>query len=197
MPWPKGKPRSEAHKLAISKGLRGEPKPHNKCVICGRECPKPGRKVRTCGDCKNLDPQTLANKQANGKKPEWRKKVSAATKEAMHRPEVREKHLEALDKVWLNAELGNNFTGSNGQPPNELMSYYASILCPLGYVMDEVTFPTGHGGYWRLDFALAENKINIEIDGSSHNAGKRRLLDVERDEFMRNLGWTVIRIKEY
>lgn len=49
---------------------------------------------------------------------------------------------------------------------------------------------------YTLDFALLseKNKINIECDGSHHQEISGLLDDLDRDEFLRNAGWTVFRV---
>lgn len=200
MGWPKGKPRSEKDRQAISKGLSGEPKPHNLCIKCGKECQKPGRKVRWCSpECRYSDPVYKEELRLRTSDPAWRKRVSDSTRTAMHNPVVRERHLAALEEVFAATENGNNFSGGKGTAPNETMLLYASILRPLGYLMDEVTISrgndSGRGGHYTLDFALPSEKIDIEIDGTSHRNRQRK--DYERDEFLRSLGWKVIRVREW
>lgn len=49
---------------------------------------------------------------------------------------------------------------------------------------------------YQLDFALVEEKIDIEIDGDQHYLDKRiTKSDKRRDEYLKNLGWKVIRIR--
>jgi len=47
---------------------------------------------------------------------------------------------------------------------------------------------------YKVDIGNLEKKIAIELDGSSHS-GKRKLLDIKKDNFLKSLGWRVIRLK--
>lgn len=50
--------------------------------------------------------------------------------------------------------------------------------------------------YYQLDFALVEEKIDIEIDGDQHYLDERIVKsDILRNEYLENLGWKIIRIK--
>jgi hypothetical protein len=194
MGWPKGQPRTEAQKQAISSGLLLGPKPHNICQLCGKECPKPGKKVKWCSpECRNSDPKYLEEHHKRVKDPEWRKKVSEATKKRMHDSDVRDKHLNALDDVFLKAKNGHNFPSG----PSDIVLEFAKVLCPAGYLMDEIRISrrnkTGYLSTYTLDFGHPEAKVDIEIDGSSHKYSEEH--DDTRDNFLRSEGWKVIRIK--
>jgi hypothetical protein len=49
-------------------------------------------------------------------------------------------------------------------------------------------------GLYRLDFAIPEDHIDIEIDGWVHTAANVRRADRVRDRALMNWGWTVVRI---
>lgn len=139
--------------------------------------------------------QISESMKLRAKDPEWRKRVSEGTTVKMWDSEIRKRHLSNLRLVMEQTENGNTFKGGIGQTPNRLEEYYANIFIPLGYIRDyPIALPIGAGRY-RLDFALLENKICIEIDGSSHAAHKNR--DEIKDTYLRSLGWKIIRIKEW
>ncbi len=48
-------------------------------------------------------------------------------------------------------------------------------------------------GIYEYDFAWPEQKIDVEIDGSTHNLPKVQKIDMRRDKFSINNGWRVIR----
>lgn len=109
---------------------------------------------------------------------------------------IREKRLNGQYKVLAETDKSSFFSGGKGQPPNQIMLDYATFLCPIGYLMDKVIIKKGDwesAGWYLLDFALPDEKIDIEIDGSSHRSHVAR--DAERDKFLRSLGWKVIRIR--
>lgn len=45
------------------------------------------------------------------------------------------------------------------------------------------------------DFVWPSLKICVEADGNSHNSDERKLKDSIRDEHLRSMGWTIIRIQ--
>jgi hypothetical protein len=111
---------------------------------------------------------------------ETRNKLSALRKA---HPEWREKN---------KSPRGAMMKHGCGEPPSSSMLDFA-WLCEAGYEMNKVTVPLPKGGRYLLDFAHREAKVNIEIDGKSHVG--REKLDALRDEYLRFLGWKVIRIK--
>ena len=48
-------------------------------------------------------------------------------------------------------------------------------------------------GIYEYDFAWPEQKIDVEIDGSTHNLPKVQKIDLRRDKFSKDSGWVVIR----
>jgi len=51
-------------------------------------------------------------------------------------------------------------------------------------------YPVGRFCY---DFAFLKQKIDVEIDGGTHNKPEVKKIDVRRDKWSRSKGWTVIR----
>jgi very-short-patch-repair endonuclease len=48
---------------------------------------------------------------------------------------------------------------------------------------------------WFIDFADQDRKLALEIDGSQHNLPERKLSDENKDLYLINNGWQVLRIK--
>jgi len=137
-----------------------------------------------------------------GLDPEWRKRVSKATKKAMNKPEVRQKHLAGLALAW--EKYGPRFKGGKGGSPTEMAKLFASVLEPLGYVMEYAisTKPIrklmpdiSMRSEYNVDFGHPKKKIAIELDGPCHNSMKRKAIDEKKTLVLENLGWKVIRIK--
>jgi len=67
----------------------------------------------------------------------------------------------------------------------------------------ELVVKTGHwrgneSGYppaYKLDIGNEALKIGVEVDGTSHGMLSRQLQDRKKDQFLRGLGWTVLRFK--
>lgn len=185
MAWPKGRRRTP-------EDLR--PKPRNNCLFCGAQCQKIG--ATWCSqECRNQDPIYREELKQIARDPAWRQKVSEATKERMRDPEVRERHLTALREAMSVQPDGHTFSGGKGREPNELEKWYAGLLQPLGYIWQFVVVVDSNGRHYDLDFAHVENKINVEIDGSSHRGREQK--DTRRDETLRNMGWKVIRVRHW
>ncbi len=53
-----------------------------------------------------------------------------------------------------------------------------------------IGFPT----CFKIDLACPARKIAIECDGSSHNGLKAKERDKRKDDFLRSVGWTVLRL---
>lgn len=52
-------------------------------------------------------------------------------------------------------------------------------------------------GKWFIDFAIIDVKAAIEMDGRQHNDEKRKNSDIIKDNYLKNKGWKIIRIKYY
>lgn len=50
-------------------------------------------------------------------------------------------------------------------------------------------------GRWFIDFAFDSKMVAVEIDGRQHEDSDRKKSDEEKDLFLAQSGWTVIRIK--
>lgn len=134
-----------------------------------------------------------ATLRANAADPAWREKVSQATKKAMHRPDVRERHLAALLPT-------RNFKHGNGQEPAPLALLIEAILTPLGFKREYPIRTKGHitqhkpPTTYKADFANPTTKTVIELDGPAHNPMERKALDRKKTEVLESLGWQVIRV---
>jgi hypothetical protein len=129
---------------------------------------------------------------------EWRLMISERTKEAMHRPSVRRKHLKGLKRAL--EKYGPNFRGGNGQPITPTVSHYAELLEPLGYVREFPVKTRGHGTdhrvptCYKVDFGHPERKVAVELDGTLHRNVHQQKKDRKKDEILTALGWQIIRL---
>lgn len=104
---------------------------------------------------------------------EWRGKVSVATKQAMHSPKVREKHLAGWAKA--KEKYGTNFRGGNGQEMTPIVRLASELLSRCGYIR-EYPIPTrlvkdkfeNVATAYKVDFGHPTDKIAIELDGAIH-----------------------------
>jgi very-short-patch-repair endonuclease len=80
---------------------------------------------------------------------------------------------------------------------------HASQKSPIEVVFEKYLIESGVKGWvynyqfkrYALDFAFPEWKLDIELDGGTHNLEKVISKDIERDKYLIENGWTVIRIK--
>jgi len=140
--------------------------------------------------------EAVADKlRENAADPAWRVKIGEATRAAMHRPEVRVRHLMGL------AGQPVNFRGGNGQAPVEAVRRLAERLEPLGFIREYPIKTKGHGTglaaprAYKADFAHPGRKVLVEVDGPSHRPLARRALDEKKSAVLRALGWVVARVK--
>jgi very-short-patch-repair endonuclease len=84
-------------------------------------------------------------------------------------------------------------------PPTEsdLESRGAILLQRLGWeeVRRQFEVRRADGGSFRLDFALPDIKLAIELDGSHHRDPNQRVRDRRRDAELERNGWTVVRLE--
>lgn len=84
--------------------------------------------------------------------------------------------------LWLNTEKAE---------PSQAELKTIKILDNIG-IPYQFQYPIG---YYLLDFAIVDKKIDIEIDSEYHHSLPDRIpKDKRRDKFMKSLGWKVIRI---
>ena len=125
--------------------------------------------------------------------PDWRKRMSEQTRNGWKDPDVRAAMLEGQHINFGARPNGSNFP--IGIPQTE--QDFIAILCPVGYIHGYIISThrpeNNGGGYYKLDFAHSDAKVDIEIDGSSHRGKEKQ--DARRDAFLRANGWKVIRIK--
>lgn len=50
---------------------------------------------------------------------------------------------------------------------------------------------------YSLDFAFVDLKIDIEIDGSTHNLDNVKKIDIERDKTLSDMGWKILRFTDF
>ena len=50
-------------------------------------------------------------------------------------------------------------------------------------------------GKFRIDFAWLHKKLAIEIDGQQHEKEEHKLRDIKKDQYLKEKGWQILRIK--
>ena len=174
------------HKAAISRGRKGMKfsDEHRANIALSRLGSEASEETRN---------KLSALRRTSCNTPEWRQRMSEQTAAGWRDPEVRSAMLDGQQANFDSRPNGSNFPV--GTPQTELD--FVGVLVPLGYIHGYV-IPTHRpenngGGYYKLDFGHPDALVAIEIDGSSHRDKKEQ--DARRDDFLRSLGWKVIRIK--
>lgn len=177
-PW-KGKQLSEEHKAKIRAGVLA-------AVARGVDIGRKGTKKPGSGGQKGRIVSA-----------ETRAKLSETMTGRVYPPE-RGRARAAAFTAEERAQLAKNkFDGG------ETAAAFAAVLCPAGFVWEKHRVWFGHkldalgrrSGSCRMDFAHVEGKINIELDGSSHDSTAQSRKDFERDAILRSMGWKIIRIR--
>ena len=111
-------------------------------------------------------------------RPEIREKVSKTLKERGHRPPVR----------------GGNGTGLT-EPQKMLMDALTELETIAEYVVPTKKRQEGYPTCYKIDVAIPNKMVAIEIDGNSHCSLKRQEQDKKKTDFLNGLGWKVLRFK--
>jgi len=72
--------------------------------------------------------------------------------------------------------------------PEETIIKYLNLYNIKGWIF-QMQF-----SIYKLDFAFPEYKLDVEIDGATHNTEKVKKIDARRDLFLAENGWRVLRI---
>lgn len=109
-----------------------------------------------------------------------------------------------LDSYWFVSNFPNikriftDFEGAKHlleslckiESPIEQIFYNACIKNNLWYKL----FPQVEEGKYRIDFAIPDEKIAIELDGhDSHKTKEQRTHDAQRERYLQSNGWKLIR----
>lgn len=103
----------------------------------------------------------------------------------------RDPKVKAKARASLRARGWEHLNGGNGRGLSETQSIIAAAL---GWETEYVVVTNrGQGHHYVLDIVELDLMIDVEIDGSSHLSHSVMEKDNERDEFLRSVGWTVLR----
>lgn len=126
------------------------------------------------------------------------------TKNPMFIPEIKEKMKESIKKKITQKKLkGQNWfqnRGGNGKgytvPQIKLYEALKDLNPTLEYVVSiKLKRGTGYPTCYKIDLAITQYLIAIEIDGKSHNLIERKEQDKKKDMFLKEQGWKVLRFK--
>ena len=125
---------------------------------------------------------------------ETRKKISIASKNRKHSEETK-RIIGEKRKQYLKEHENDfgAFTKRWKREPSYPEKWFSKVIENEGFdrnYISEMRF-----GKYVLDFAWIEKKKCIEIDGSQHEWPSRKESDKRKDEFIKNHGWLILRIK--
>lgn len=183
------------------------------CQFCGRETTNPGANKAHENKCpSNPNPATYKS----GRKPGYKgaNQYTKAQSLGLPKPEISESSRQKL----RNANIGRKHSQEVKDKISRARRKYLSenpdmVPYKLNHYSKGPSYPER---YWKkifdkaslnyveqyqihtyqLDFALVEEKIDIEIDGDQHYLDNRIIgSDKRRNQYLENLGWKIIRIK--
>ena len=183
------------------------------CQFCGRETTNPGANKAHENKCPN-NPSPATYK--SGRKPGYKgsNQYTKAQSLGLPKPEMSEASRQKL----RNANIGRKHSQdvkdkiSKGRKkyldenpdkvPYKLNHYSKGPSYPERYwkkVFDKagLNYVEQYQIHtYQLDFALVDEKIDIEIDGDQHYLDERIIKsDQRRNQYLENLGWKIIRVR--
>jgi len=116
-----------------------------------------------------------------------------------HNPMARKEIREKVSKKLTGRPM-RLVRGGNGKGPTSGQLYLFLALRKNEKPKMEFVVSTGKGSrakglptHYKIDVALPEHKIAVEVDGLSHNLLCRKEQDKKKDRFLRGVGWKVLR----
>ena len=137
---------------------------------------------------------------ASLKGPKWKAAHAAAQKRRFSDPAQREQNRQRAFKLIEQGKIipfGGRGHGNGGEPTKAEASLFKRLR-RYGF-QREVVVKAGkiaNVNWYRLDLAHLEARVAVEIDGSSHEAKRRRESDSKKDSFLTSQGWTVLRFQD-
>jgi hypothetical protein len=106
--------------------------------------------------------------------------------------------MDGVKEKMIESSKGKTFLsrGGNGQLTKHQMMLHLATGYPMEHPIETATvkhlFKSVPNAY-KVDLAVVESKLAIEVDGASHKLKKWKFLDKRKTEILNSLGWTVIR----
>lgn len=171
-----------------------------KCNFCGKKIEKPNKNQKDsfrrrgraycCKECgkeytRKVSSETMS--KTNKKYASNRMKHN----NPMKNEEIRKKVSQSLKgrKPTVVCGNGRNLT----KPQEELLILLKKYNAVPEYAVSTKGYIGEYPMNYKIDIALPQNKIAIEIDGNSHRAIKRKIEDIKKAELLKKKGWKVIR----
>lgn len=133
-----------------------------------------------------LKKANLGRKHTN----ESKKRMSISQKEIQNREEVKEANRQRCIRMLKEGKLNIGWPQGESYPEK----CYREHLEKLGYIKGIDFFQETRIGKYSLDFTFRDKMIDFEIDGKQHNNSKSIEHDKNRDKWLKEQGWTIIRL---
>jgi hypothetical protein len=131
------------------------------------------------------------------KRLKWRSGLTKDTDERVLKQSI------TLSNSWKDPEFAKKHHLTHGGGPSKPQLKLYNFLKQIFDTAElEYFVPKKDKGYYKLDIALPDDMIDFEYDskryhiGQNKNGGFYEEQDKIRDEYLRSLGWTVVRIAE-
>lgn len=171
-----------------------------KCNYCGKEVKNPTKNQKQHYKDRG---RIYCSKQC-GK--EYSRKISSETMSKTNKKyaAVRMK----INNPMRNEETRKKVSSSlKGRKPSEVCGNGRGLTKPQEQLLEKLLkygaiaeYAISTEGYigeyplnYKIDIALPKYKLAIEIDGNSHRAIKRKIEDEKKTNFLKNIGWSIIR----
>jgi len=181
------------------------------CPHCGKSFSKYGIKNHISIVHHGNYSQVSHNKGKKRNKPAWNKGLTKDTNEIVAKMakdaskrltgKKGKKHSEETKEKISKARLKYLMENPDKVPyklNHSSKKSYPEILFEKALISSNITgweYGYQHGIY-EYDFAFVHEKIDVEIDGGTHNTEKVKKIDARRDAFSISKGWRVIRFTD-
>ena len=164
------------------------------CQVCGREFQVQGNYIRkTCSTkCKNI----LISRTETGKRGSELRRRQMKENNPMSNSETAKKMVQTRRErgSYQNCFLVRGGNGHFTKPQIVLKNLLGTgweleYPIPTKAPKAEHLYPTNY----KVDLALPDLKLAIEVDGAGHNTKSQRLLDEKKVTFLTSIGWNVLR----
>ncbi|MDD4096612.1 MAG: DUF559 domain-containing protein [Oscillospiraceae bacterium] len=176
-----------------------------KCYHCGSNIDNPTKRQRDsfhrCGRayCNKQCSSAASSIMSSKRMAETNRKYAAVisqrmkTDNPMNCPEVRRKMAATLNRIGHAPVVrGGNGAGMTRCQEVFLEKVGKNIARPE-YAISLGRHESGYPTNYKVDIAIPDHKIAVEIDGASHGLIERQRQDVKKDEKLASLGWKVFR----
>ena len=164
-------------------------------AYCSKECSRIGAISQNIWTEERRKKASEHMKEQNKTEVFIKQRQSMKTNNPMNRPEIREKVSKTLKERGHRPPVRcGNGTGLT-EPQKMLMDALTELETIAEYVVPTKKRQEGYPTCYKIDIAIPNKMVAIEIDGNSHCSLKRQEQDKKKTDFLSGLGWKVLRFK--